>query len=233
MISLNKMSAGVKINSINATVGNNNNNNSNHSNYTRTSQTFEHIYEAHRRRQLESKIRSKPILLASSLLAISSIAAIGLLQYFEYIAYIDDDQQGYIQKSKSLCGYIDVAQIDIISSPTAIALIILYILLYKRRVFLRNKFRYRNVGLPMMVSCLNKTDRLFSAFTYGLIAFSVYNIVRYSIGSNASVNKLVQVKDPTGIISLLYSVLQMFLLGIRYYPVLVGKLYIYYICTKI
>lgn len=184
--------------------------------------TSEPIYEAYRRRQLEGNVRSKLVFFLSSFLCISAVLTIGLLQYDEYFAFIND-RNDYIQNTKSLCKKIDISNIDIIATPIAGFLVILYIFIYKRRVFLRDKFRYRNFGIPMMVSLWNKTDRLFSAFTYGLIAFNVFGIVKGSLDGTNTLKNISTIKDPTGLLALLYKVLQMFIVGIRYYPILVGE----------
>lgn len=180
------------------------------------------IYESYRRKQLEGKIRSRIVFLLASFLAIGAIISVGLMQYDEYFAFINDRFE-YINQTKSFCNAIGLANIDIISTPIAGALCLVYIVLYKRRLFLRDKFKYRNVGLPMLVSCWKKTDRLLSAFTYGLIAFNIFNIVKNAINSNQNSKKILTIKDPSGILPLMVKVLEMFLIGIRYYPVLVGK----------
>lgn len=183
--------------------------------------TSEPIYEAYRREQLEGNVRSRLVFFLSTFLAISAITTIGLLQYDEFIAYIND-RHDYIERTKFFCNQIEFSNIDLVATPIAVFLVLLYILIYKRRVFLRNKFRYRNIGVPMMVSCWNKTDRMFSAFTYGLIAFNVFGIVKDSLNGSDSFKKISSTKDPSGLLPLLYRVFQMFLVGVRYYPILVG-----------
>lgn len=192
----------------------------------------EHISEARRRRHLNEKIRNKLTFTLSALLAIATIAVIAICQYNEYKAFIEDHFH-YINSTKSFCNRFNDAQSTVITTPIAVNLLILYVLLYKRRIFRRDKYKYRNVGLPMIVSCWNKNDRLFPASTYGLIAFSVFNIVRYSIdGTNeetmstasgeASSDSLIN--DPTGLLALFFQVVRVFNIGVRYYPVLVGEL---------
>lgn len=183
--------------------------------------TSETIYEQARRLDLEGTNRSKLVLLLSTILAISAILTIGLFQYDEFFAYIND-RFDYIDDTKAFCNQLDLANIDIVSTPIATFLIIMYILLYKRRVYLRRKFKYRNIGIPMVVSCWNKSNRLFSSFCYGLIAFNVFNIVRNSLISNNNTTKYFHFKDPTGLFPLLMKVIEVFFIGVRYYPVLVG-----------
>lgn len=188
--------------------------------------TSEPIYETYRREQLEGNIRSRLVFFLSTFLAISAIIAIALLQYDEFIAFIND-RDDYIERTKLLCNQIEFSNIDLVATPIAFFLILLYVLIYKRRVFLRSKCRYRNIGVPMIVSCWNKTDRMFSAFTYGLIAFNVFGIVKDSLNGSDSFKKISTVKDPTGLLALLYRVCQMFLVGVRYYPILVGNVFKY------
>ena len=80
-----------------------------------------------------------------------------MLQYDEYFAYVNQ-RYDYINQSEAFCNIIQFSEIDVISTPISFLLIIIYILIYKRRVFLRNKFKYRNIGLPMIVSVWNKVN---------------------------------------------------------------------------
>ena len=118
-------------------------------------ETSDIIYENYRRQKLEGKLRVRLIFCISSLLAICAIIVISVLQYDEYFALIND-RQDYIANSQSFCNMIQLSNIDIVSTPIAGFLIFLYIIIYRRRVFLRNKYKYRNLGLPMIVSCWNK-----------------------------------------------------------------------------
>ena len=183
--------------------------------------TSEIIYENFRQKRLQGNFRTFLIFLLSCLLAISAIVSISILQYDEYFAYIND-RNDYIENSQSLCQKISYSNIDIISTPIAGLLLIIYIIMYKRRLLWVNKFKYRNVGLPMMVSLWRKTDRLFSAFTYGTIGFNIYNLVRNYLNDNTASKNLIKFKDPSGILPLLVKIMEMFLIGIRYYPVLVA-----------
>jgi hypothetical protein len=185
---------------------------------------LDYLNELNHGRKIENKIRSKYVYLVCTLLSFATIAIISLFQYEDYKALIED-RYDYINSTKSFCGSMNIATIDLISTPIAIFLILFYMLLFKRRTLFCNTFKYKNVGLPMIVSCWNKSDRMFSAFTYGLIAFSVFGIVKYSINSQPGIDTILVVNDPSGFIKLLYQILQMFLIGVRYYPVLVGELY--------
>jgi hypothetical protein len=186
-------------------------------------ETSEVIYEAYRRRQLEGKIRSRLVIFLATFMACGAVFCIAILQYDEYLA-LQNDRLDYINSTEILCNLTSLANIDIISTPIAAFLILTYILIYKRRVFWRDKFHYRNIGLPMIVSCWNKTNRLYSSFVYGLIAFNVFNIAKNYLNNNRNSENLVHnVNDPTGLLSLLVKVCEMILIGIRYYPVLVGE----------
>jgi hypothetical protein len=188
--------------------------------------TSEPIYEAFRRRQLEGKARSRMVFVMSSILAICGVFTITILQYDDYQAFVKNRLK-YINATKVFCDKTDIANVDLLSTPIAIGLIIFYTILYKRRVFWRNKYRYRNVGLPMIVSCWNKTNRLLSSFTYGLIAFNVYSIAKSALDNNPVTSKVIStgVDDPSGLLALLIKVIEVFLIGVRYYPVLVGRRY--------
>ena len=91
------------------------------------------------------------------------------MQVFEFLFYLIffccsayyaniNQRYDYINQSEAFCNIIQFSEIDVISTPISFLLIIMYILIYKRRVFLRNKFKYRNIGLPMIVSVWNKVN---------------------------------------------------------------------------
>jgi hypothetical protein len=183
--------------------------------------TCEPIYEKYRVADLSTGWPSRLVVFLSILLVLGAVFSIAIMQFDEFHAFINDRRE-YILNTKKLCSRVNRANIDLISTPIAAFLILLYVILYKRRKFLRKKLPYRNFGLPMIVSCWNKNDRLFSAFTYGLIAFNVYSIVKNSLeGRKTSI--FINVKDPTGILPLLVTVFEILVIGVRYYPVLVGK----------
>ena len=104
---------------------------------------------------LEGSLRVKLNFGISILLALGFVLAVFFIQFDEFTANLND-RDDYVKKAKSFCETSQFADIDIISTPIAASLIILYILIYRRRVFLRNKYKYRNIGLPMIVSCWNK-----------------------------------------------------------------------------
>ena len=115
------------------------------------------ITDHYKFKKLERKFKVKSIFFISCLLAISVVVIICVLQYDEYYANINQ-RYDYINQSEAFCNIIQFSEIDVISTPISFLLIIIYILIYKRRVFLRNKFKYRNIGLPMIVSVWNKVN---------------------------------------------------------------------------
>lgn len=174
--------------------------------------TCDVIYEKYRKKKLEGTSRSRVVFLISTFICLSAVTSIALFQYDEYFAYMND-RFDYINGTKSYCQKFGISNIDLISTPIAAFLILFYILLYKRRVFLRDKYKYRNIGVPMINSCWSKENRLFSSFVFGLIALNVFEIVKNSLAFKSNV-KLIPVKDPTGLLGLLVKVIEMFLIGI-------------------
>jgi hypothetical protein len=104
--------------------------------------------------------------------------------------------------------------INVFSIPIAGCLIIFYIFLFKRRVFLRNKFKFKYIGLPMIVSCWNKENRLFSSFIYGLMALNVFEILSNSIQNKSNDSKIYSFEDPTGLLSLFIKIIEIILIGL-------------------
>lgn len=117
--------------------------------------TSDIIYEKYRQKNLEGDLRIKLIFLISCLLSVGSIIVICMLQYDAYFAYINQ-RFDYIENMAVFCEESKFYNIDLISTPIAAALLLLYIAIYRRRVFLVKKFKFRNIGVPMIVSCWNK-----------------------------------------------------------------------------
>lgn len=76
----------------------------------------------------------------------------------------------------------------------------------------------------MIVSCWNKTNRFLTSMVYGLIAINVFNIVKSTLKNESNSNHPTLIKldfyDPTGLVHAFFKVIQVFLIGTRYYPVL-------------
>lgn len=82
--------------------------------------------------------------------------------------------------------------------------------------------KYRNFGLPVISSNWNKNDRFNSSFIYGIIAYQVFTLVQNNLSGNIEYDELLQIKDITGLASLIVQIIEVFLIGLRYYPVLVS-----------
>lgn len=138
--------------------------------------------------------------------SIITIVCISLIVYLQ-IYYKD------LSGGRGLC-FENENYINVFSIPIAGCLIIFYSLLFKRRVFLRNKFKFSNIGLPMVISCWNKENRLFSSFIYGLMALNVFEIFSNTIQDNSNDSKIYSFEDPTGLLSLLIKIVEIILIGL-------------------
>ena len=186
--------------------------------------TSDVIYEFYCHKKQVGVTCSRIIFCISIFMAIIGITLIGIIQYHEYyLVVVEGVSHNTIEDSKKFCNDSTVGNIEYVTTSIATTLIFFYILLYKRRVAMRNKFEFRNIGLPMITSLWNKSDRFFHCFTYGLIAFNVFSVII----SEAPINSK---NDPTGILYILYQLVTVLVVGARYYPILVGKrLSIYYL----
>jgi hypothetical protein len=161
-----------------------------------------------------SKTKWYLLVITSFIITIACISVIVLLQIDRI------DWSG----GQGLC-FENENYINVFSIPIAGCLIIFYIFLFKRRVFLRNKFKYRNIGLPMVVSCWNKENRFFSGIIYGLIALNVFEILTNTIQDNSNSSKIYSFEDPTGLLSLLIKMVEIILIGLsKYISKLIDKL---------
>ena len=84
---------------------------------------------------------------------------------------------------------------------------------------MRDKFKYRNVGLPMIVTTWSKTNRFYTAVTYGLIAYNIYEIVLSVLkfdanGPSQADIDIRNLNDKSGIVKLLFRITQVIVVGI-------------------
>jgi hypothetical protein len=173
------------------------------------------------KKSIRSYKTSLILIILSSILSLVSIISISILQYSNYRAFITNNTN-LINKTEAYC-FLRSNYIDFVSTPISLVLILIYILLFKRRIFWRNKFRYRNVGLPMIVSCFNKTERLYTCLVYGLISLNVFEIIKSNLEGNSNYSKLVHLNDYTGILRILFNIVEIMIIGLRYYPLLVAN----------
>ena len=171
------------------------------------------IYESHRRLKLEKKYFKSIKFFISILTSIGTVLIIYFVNYDEELA-AKSQRIAYLDVTHSLCANISYGVIDLISTPVAASLLILYIILYKRRVFLREKYKYRNIGLPMITTIWNKSFRFDSAMVYGLIALNIVEIISSTLINNQADNNISSAKDPSGLLKLLFRIAQVILVGI-------------------
>ena len=125
------------------------------------------IYDAHLFNSIPI-FRMLILLLISFFLSAYFIFDIALHQYDQYNNYINGNNADW-NETKEICKFNFYSNLNVTSIILVIPLIILYILIFKRRVFLSGTFKFRNIGLPSIVSCWNKSDRLYTSLTYGII----------------------------------------------------------------
>ena len=85
--------------------------------------------------------------------------------------------------------------------------------MYKRREFLVKKYQFRNIGLPMIVSGWNKTDRFNTSMVYGYMAFSVFAIIYPGLSNTSEILKNANITDITGLLKLLIKTVEVIILG--------------------
>ena len=197
------------------------NNQSINTNVLKKNLTFKALALIEQKNSPKSYKTSIILIILSLILSLASIISISVLQYSNYQALIANNTN-FINKTESFC-FLRSNYIDFVSTPISLVLILIYIFLFKRRIFLRNKFRYRNIGLPMIVSCFNKTERLYTCLVYGLISLNVFEIIKSTLEGNSNYNKLVKLNDPTAILRILFNIIEIMIIGLRYYPLLVAN----------
>ena len=122
--------------------------------------TSKTIYENQRCLKLQTKTRKKLIHLVAVILSLNSIIVILLFQ-FSYYTQFDEKFQFFSNHSLIICNKkLVTLNIDLISTCFSLFLLICYASIYKRRIFLRNKIKCDNFGLPMIISCWKKVKNL-------------------------------------------------------------------------
>jgi hypothetical protein len=117
---------------------------------------------------------SKIVLSLSIILSVLILFSIGYIEYNDFNKFIPNSTDPDLDPNSNFCKQI--IEFDVVTIPIAILIIIIFIILHKRRSFCFSSFNWKNIGLPMIISSIKKSDRLFSSFIYGMIAFSVYII---------------------------------------------------------
>ena len=144
-----------------------------------------------------------------------TILVISFVNYDQSVA-LKHGRYIYLDTVVKPCSNITYGMIDLISTPIALALITFYVFLYKRRVFLSNKGLSGRIGLPMITTTWTKSNRFYTAIIYGLIAHNIYEIVLSALASGTTKADidLDNVRDPSGIVKLLFRLTQVILVGI-------------------
>ena len=155
--------------------------------------------------------------------SIALLAVIGILQYDVYDSFLKI-KNTYILYSGIVCFAVDIGGIDIVTTPVAFLLIIIFTIIYKRRSFCINRCSWKNLGLPSIVSLWKKTDRTYTAFVYGRIAYEVFRIIQGLITKPINSYKITlpDGTDPTDLFKLLMRIFEVIFIGIRYYPILIA-----------
>jgi hypothetical protein len=170
------------------------------------------LYESSQQKH-KSKIWSIVIVVISIIFACCCIGIVAYMQFYTYDCLVRNDTVPLIQLELT-CKTIYYGNFEIMSGPSALLIIIFYIILYKRRTFLVERFRFQHIGLPMIVSCWSKTDRFYTGILYGRIAYEVFTIF---LNLRKSIFGIDITIDPTGFLTLLVKIFQVLIIGISEY----------------
>jgi hypothetical protein len=166
----------------------------------------------------KNETRQQFIIIASFsiILLVICCTTLGIIQYQNYVELTNNITN---TESQETCAILDYGNFEIVLSTISLFIMIVYVVLHKRRSLLRNKFAMQNIGLPSIVSCWNKTDRFYTSIVYGRIAYEVYKvIIFYTSKPLFYVDTSI---EPSGVLLLLIQIIKVFIVGLRYYPVLV------------
>jgi len=184
--------------------------------------TSDIIYETYRQRRVDRKHihANKSLFSVSLLIAFASILTVFYVIYDQYTDYYNG-KDNYLNATSVYCHTSRFGSIDTVTVTIASIILLVFISVYKRRVLLVGLYKFQNIGLPMLVSVWNKTDRLNTMLIYGLISQNVFQVVANSLlgdsnGLASAIRK--NVNDPTGLLLLFAEVFEVLLLGISKSP---------------
>ena len=182
-----------------------------------TSTTCDIIYESHRRKKLEKTSLNLILVIITCLLAGGVILVISFVNYDQWFA-LKHDRIKYLNNEIQPCSLITYGMIDLISTPSAFALLIFYVIIC---VCLRGENscnKFDRIAFPMITTSWTKSNRFHTACIYGLMAHNIYEIVLSAFSDGESLSQadidLNNVQDPSGIVKLLFRIAQVILVGI-------------------
>jgi hypothetical protein len=164
---------------------------------------------------------NKIVLSLSIVLSVLILFSIGFIEYNDFNEFIPNENSTDpdFDPNSNFCKLI--IKFDVVTIPIAILIIIIFIILHKRRSFCFNSFNWKNVGLPMIISSWKKSDRLFSSFIYGMIAFRVF-IIFQNLIVHQILFRLLQTKTSNlkgALKEVLQILLDVFINGIRAFKI--------------
>jgi hypothetical protein len=151
-----------------------------------------------------------------------SITAVALLQN-DMIDEYQANATVSVEENRKVCYWINLFSFNVISTPLALCLIALYMLLFWRRSCCLTCF-YRRPAPPMIIHPFKKHGRFMPACVYGIMAHQVMDIVTGAIFKSGLSDELGSEVpgDPTGLFKLLMRIVQVLTVAVRYYPPLVA-----------
>lgn len=149
------------------------------------------------------------------------VAAAALLSKWAIIQQIHNEivhkyytNQSLYYTQNSICGVINLQQFNVLTFPIACFLIILFIIRTKRTSLARNKC-YGYGAPPMPVDFLSHIDRKFAAVVFAICADELLSIMEEALGFGNT-----KIVAEGVILRYLLRILQVIIMGFRYYPLL-------------
>ena len=137
------------------------------------------------RKNVYGQHENKIVLSLSIILSILILVSIGSSISNDFKSFIPSDDIN--DPNSKFCRLLD--DYNVVTTPFAILIVIIFIILHKRRSFCINNFNWQNIGLPMVTSSWKKSDRFYSSLVYVRIAFKIIIIFQSLIESQNSTLK--------------------------------------------
>ena len=156
----------------------------------------------------------------SLILTLTVLTIIVVIQIREYKSFhsINNgslNENSSIHKNLTVCVLIDINGFNFLTTPLAIIIVFILIILHKRQSLCVQKCDWKYIGLPMIISLWYKKDRLHSSMVYGQISFQIFQYFEQSIASLFGFISSNESVDPTGLSNILLIIFKVLIIGIR------------------
>lgn len=155
------------------------------------------------------------------IILLTSVITVALLQNQIFELTLKNEMK-LVNDNFYFCKLINFSNFNAISHSFALILLLMYVLLFRRTSCCLN-LCFGKPALPMILSPFKKENRKLTAIVYGMLSIEVYKVVKTAIVQSSLSDAIAYIlNDPTGLLSFILRLVEVFLIAVRNYPLLVA-----------